>query len=85
MQIDYIQNLIDDKLQPNVAEWTMNVEDVLSEADMLTDDIEKLLKSIKRHNSNWHKSFPEQSDEIVAILKRVIKKIKQSSDNNIQG
>lgn len=85
MQIDYIQNLIDDKLQPNVAEWTMNVEDVLSEADMLTDDIEKLLKSIKRCNSNWHKSFPEQSDEIVAILKRVIKKIKQSSDNNIQG
>lgn len=27
MQIKDIQNLIDNKLQPNVAEWTMNVED----------------------------------------------------------
>lgn len=85
MQIDDIQNLIDNKLQPNVAEWTMDVEDALSETDMLTDDIQKLLKSIKQCNFSWHKSFPEQSDEIVAILKRVIKKIKQSSDNNIQG
>lgn len=85
MQIKDIQNLIDNKLQPNVAEWTMDVEDVLSETDMLTDDIQKLLKSIKQHNLSWHQSFPEQSDEIVAILKRVIKKIKQSSDNNIQG
>lgn len=85
MQIKDIQNLIDNKLQPNVAEWTMDVEDVLSETNMLTDDIQKLLKSIKQCNFSWHKSFPEQSDEIVAILKRVIKKIKQSSDNNIQG
>lgn len=85
MQIKDIQNLIDNKLQPNVAEWTMDVEDALSETDMLTDDIQKLLKSIKQRNLSWHKSFPEQSDEIVAILKRVIKRIKQSSDNNIQG
>ena len=41
MQIDDIQSLIDNKLQPNVAEWTMDVEDVLSETDMLTDDIQK--------------------------------------------
>ena len=85
LQIKDIQNLIDNKLQPNVAEWTMDIEDVLSETDMLTDDIQKLLKSIKQRNLSWHKSFPEQSDEIVAILKRVIEKIKQSSDNNIQG
>ena len=78
MQIDDIQNLIDDKLQPNVAEWTMNVEDVLSETNMLTADTKKLLKSIKKCNSSWHKSFPEQSDELVAILKRVIKKIKNT-------
>lgn len=63
MQIDDIQNLIDNKLQPNVSEWTMDVEDVLSETDTLTDDIKKLLKSIKQCNSNWHKSFPEQSAE----------------------
>lgn len=85
MQINDIQNLIDNKLQPNVAEWTMNVEDVLTETDMLTDDTKKLLKSIRQDNMDWHKSFPERSDEIVAILKRVIKKIKKSSDNNIQG
>lgn len=85
MQIDDIQNLIDNKLQPNVAEWTMDVEDVLSKTDMLTDDTKKLLKSIRRNSIHWHNSFPEQSDEIVAILKRVIKKIKQSFDNNIKG
>lgn len=84
MEIQDIQNLIDNKLQPNVAEWTMDVEDVLYEVDMLTDDAKKLLKSIRQCNLHWHKSFPEQSDEVVAILKRIIKKIKQSS-NNIQG
>lgn len=85
MQIEDIQNLINNKLQPNVAEWTMDVEDVLTETDMLTDDTKKLLKSIRQDNIDWHKSFPEQSDEIVAILKRAIKKIEKSSDNNIQG
>lgn len=41
MEIQDIQNLIDNKLQPNVAEWTMDVEDVLYEVDMLTDDTKK--------------------------------------------
>ena len=54
----------------------MDVEDVLSETDMLTDNIQKLLKSIKQCDFSWHESFPKRSDEIVAILKRVIKKIK---------
>lgn len=35
MKIKDIQYLIDNKLQPNVAEWTMDVEDVLLEMDML--------------------------------------------------
>ena len=38
MKIKDIQYLIDNKLQPNVAEWTMDVEDVLLEMDMLSDD-----------------------------------------------
>lgn len=85
MQIKDIQNLIDNKLQPNVAEWTMNVEDVLSETGNLTDEWKKLLNSIRRQNASWHKSFPEESDTIVAILKRVIKKIEKSSESIIKG
>lgn len=85
MQIKDIQNLIDNKLQPNVAEWTMNVEDVLSETGNLTDEWKKLLNSIRRQNASWHKSFPEESDTIVAILKRVIKKIEKSSKSIIKG
>lgn len=85
MQIKDIQNLIDNKLQPNVAEWTMNVEDVLSETGNLTDEWEKLLNSIRRQNASWHNSFPEKSDTIVAVLKRIIKKIEKSSDSVIKG
>lgn len=33
MQIKDIQQLINNKLQPNVAEWTYDVEDALSELD----------------------------------------------------
>lgn len=85
MQIQDIQSLIDNKLQPNVSEWTMNATDVLSEVGMLNDDIKELLKSIRKCNLSWHESFPERSDEVVVILKRAIKKIKQSFDNNTQG
>lgn len=46
MKIKDIQYLIDNKLQPNVAEWTMDVEDVLLEMDMLSDDTKSLLKSM---------------------------------------
>lgn len=85
MQVKDIQNLIDNKLQPNVAEWTMNVEDALSETGNLTDEWKKLLNSIRMQNASWHKSFPEESDTIVAILKRVIKKIEKSSNSVIKG
>ena len=37
MQAKEIQSLIDNKLQPNVAEWTMDVEDALAELGMLSD------------------------------------------------
>lgn len=85
MQIKDIQNLINNKLQPNVAEWTMDVEDVLSQTDNLTDEWKKLLNDIRRHNASWHKSFPEDSDTMVAILKRIIKKIEKSSESTIKG
>jgi len=85
MQIKDIQNLIDNKLQPNVAEWTMNVEDILSETGNLTDERKKLLNSIRGQSISWHKLFPEESDTIVAILKRVIKKIEKSSEFIIKG
>lgn len=85
MQIKDIQRLINNKLQPNVAEWTYDVEDALSELDMLTPETKRLLLEIRNCNASWHKSFPEQSDSIVALLKRAIKRIEKSSDNNIQG
>lgn len=85
MEIKDIQRLIDNKLQPNVAEWTYDVEDVFSELDMLTPETQKLLSVIRNCNAGWHKSFPEESDSIVALLKRAMKKIEKSSDNNIQG
>ena len=50
MKIKDIQYLIDNKLQPNVAEWTMDVEDVLLEMDMLSDDTKSLLKSIRQQS-----------------------------------
>ena len=59
MKIKDIQYLIDNKLQPNVAEWTMDVEDVLLEMDMLSDDTKSLLKSIRQQSISWHNSFPE--------------------------
>lgn len=85
MKIKDIQYLIDNKLQPNVAEWTMDVEDVLLEMDMLSDDTKSLLKSIRQQSISWHNSFPEKSDTIVAILKRALRKIEKSSDKKIKG
>ena len=78
MQIKDIQRLINNKLQPNVAEWTYDAEDILSELDMLTPETKRLLSTIRNCNSDWHKSFPEQSDSIVALLKRAIKRIEKS-------
>lgn len=85
MQIKDIQNLIDNKLQPNVAEWTMNAEDALLETGNLTNEWKKLLNDIRRHNASWHESFPEDSDTIVTVLKRVIKKMENSSKTIIKG
>lgn len=85
MQIKDIQNLIDNKLQPNVAEWTMNVECVLSKTGNLTNEWKTLLNDIRKKNASWHNSFPEESDTIVAVLKRVIEKIEKSSESIIKG
>ena len=38
MQITDIQNLIDNKLEPNAQEWAMDVEDILTELDSLTPE-----------------------------------------------
>lgn len=85
MQIQDIQKLIDSKLQPNVAEWTMDVEDILKETKNLDQETNSLLKEIRGNSIEWHKSFPEKSDTIVAILKRIIKKIEKEAKNKTQG
>ena len=85
MDIKDIQNLIDNKLKPNVSEWTRDAEDVLSETGNLTDERRKLLNSIRNQRASWHDSFPEKSDNIVADLKRVIKKMEKSPESIIKG
>lgn len=85
MKVQDIQNLIDNKLEPNAQEWAMDVEDVLIELDMLTDECVELLKYIKTHNKQGQKAFPTEADTIVAILKRIIKKIEKSSESVLKG
>lgn len=85
MQAKEIQSLIDNKLQPNVAEWTMDVEDALAELGMLSDDMKSLLKSIRQQPISWHNSFPEKSDTVVAVLKRTLRRLEKMSDKEIEG
>ena len=80
MIIQDIQKLIDNKLEPNAQEWAMDVEDVLRELDMMTSENIELLKYIKTHNTQEQRAFPTQADTIVAILKRIVKKIEKSSE-----
>lgn len=85
MQIKDIQNLIDNKLEPNAQEWAMDVEDILTELDALTPDTIELLSYIKSHNTQGQRAFPTQADAVVAILKRIIRKTKKSSESTIKG
>lgn len=82
MNIQIIQRLIDNKFQPNVAEWVMDVEDVLSDANMMTDEIKDCVKTVKSQPINWNQSFPEKSDVLVATMKRLVKKFDRSSISN---
>lgn len=84
MPTNDIQKLIDNKLKLNVAGWVMDVEDVLTEMNMLSDDDKQLLQKIRHNPIDWHRSFPEDSDTIVARLKRVIKSVEKSSNNQIE-
>lgn len=85
MMIQDIQKLIDNKLEPNAQEWAMDVEDVLTELNAVTPEVNELLSYIKTHSTQHQKSFSMQADTVVAILKRIIKKIVKSNSNNIQG
>lgn len=85
MQIKDVQNLIDNKLEPNAQEWAMDVEDILTELDTLTPDTIELLSYIKGHNTQGQRAFPTQADAVVAILKRIIRKIEKSSEFIIKG
>ena len=78
MKIENIQSLIDNPLQPNPTEWAMDVKDVLDECDCLSTEAKTAIEKTKFHNG----AFPNYSDELVAILKRIVKKC---TNNNIQG
>lgn len=58
----------------------MDVEDILTELDLLTPETIELLAYIKSHNTQEQRAFPTQADTVVAILKRIIKKIEKSSE-----
>lgn len=81
MEIKYIQNLINNPLKPNPSEWAMNIEDVLIENNDLSEAAKEAIRKTKFHNG----SFQNYTDELVAILKRVIKKIEKSSGFIIEG
>lgn len=78
MVIKNIQNLIDNPLQPNPTEWAMDVEDVLRECNCLSIEAKTAIGKTKFHNG----AFSNYSDELIAILKRIIK---NHTTNNGQG
>ena len=41
MQVKDIQRLIDNQLQPNPSEQAMDVEDILNETNMMSDEAQK--------------------------------------------
>lgn len=69
MRSEDIQKLIDNKLKPNPSEWAMDVQDVLEELNMLSNEAKKHIEAVKVHNG----AFPQDSDALVAILKRACK------------
>ena len=80
MQVKYIT--IDwQSVTANPVEWAMDVEDILLETETDTKKTDNALHLLTVHNG----AFSQYTDLLVAILKRVIKKIEKSSDNNIQG
>lgn len=80
MKIADVQKLIDNPLQPNPSEWAMDVEDILVETNNLSEDAKNAIKKTKFHNG----AFQNYTDELVAILKRIVKKKKLKS-KNIKG
>lgn len=70
MKIADVQKLIDNPLQPNPSEWAMDVEDILVETNNLSEDAKNAIKKTKFHNG----AFQNYTDELVAILKRIVKK-----------
>ena len=77
MKISDIQKLIDNPLKPNPSEWAMDVEDILNETNNMTKESKTAIDRTKFHNG----AFTNYSDELVAILKRIIRKIEKTTDN----
>lgn len=78
MKTNDVQKLIDTPLQPNPSEWAMAVEDVLNKKCCLSADARVAIKNTKLHNG----VFQNYTDELIAILKRIIK---MSENDDAQG
>ena len=73
MKISDIQKLIDNPLKPNPSEQAIDVEDILNETNNMTKELKTAINKTKFHNG----AFTNYSDELVAILKRIIRKIEK--------
>lgn len=66
---EILKNLIDNPKRPNISEWVYNVEDFLSDANLLTGESRELIQQIKYHGD--FASFP---NNLIAVLKRLYRK-----------
>lgn len=79
MEIKDVQRLIDNPLEPNGSEWAMDAEDILDEMSLLTPENQQIIKQIKFFNGQGvGKTYV---DQLVAILKRVIKQISKDTQS----
>lgn len=81
MNLKNVQNLISAPLKPNPSEWAMDVEEVLTDTNKLSEEAKTAIHKTKIHNG----AFQNYTDELVAMLKRIVKKEIANKNNDVQG
>lgn len=83
MKIIDIQRLVEHPSEPNGSEWAMSAEDILDEMDLLTPENKEIIKQVKFFNG---KGVGETYvDQLVAVLKRIIKKLNKDVESTLKG
>ena len=83
MKIMDIQQLIEHPSEPNGSEWAMNVEDILDEMNLLTPENKEIIEEIKFFNGKG--VGRTYVDQLVAVLKRIIKKLNKNMESTLEG